>query len=134
MHALEQMLISHRMLQHHSCACAVYRHLKTCVLGQAVFGAPGTLGWAPSRLDAEVLWRMLGGALLALAPWTYSLKARWSTRSRPQQRLAQGLVTGHTDRCVCPSGQSLKHSLLTIGLLFVNAKTGQWGCCWQPAR
>ena len=52
------------------------------MLGQAVLGAPGSLGWAPSRLDAEVLWRMMGGALLALAPWTYSLKARPSGRSR----------------------------------------------------
>ena len=60
-----------------------YRHLETRVLGQAVLGGPGTLGWAPSRLDAEVLWRMLGGALLALAPWTYSLKARLSRPSRP---------------------------------------------------
>jgi len=47
---------------------------------QAVFGSPGTLGWVPGREDAVVLWRMIGGALLALTPWTYSLKvraARW---------------------------------------------------------
>ena len=43
---------------------------------QAVFGAPGTLGWLPSREDVEVMWRMLGGTLLALTPWTFSLKAR----------------------------------------------------------
>ena len=43
---------------------------------QAVFGSPGTLGWVPGREDAVVLWRMIGGALLALTPWTYSLKAR----------------------------------------------------------
>ena len=59
------------------------------MLWQAVFGAPGALGWAPSRLDAEVLWRALGGALLALAPWTYSLKARPPRRSRPQQLLTR---------------------------------------------
>ena len=43
---------------------------------QAVFGSPGTLGWVPGREDAVVLWRMIGGALLALTPWTYSLKVR----------------------------------------------------------
>ncbi len=47
----------------------------TC-LRQAVFGGPGTLGWSPSREDVEVMWRVLGGALLALTPWTFSLKAR----------------------------------------------------------
>lgn len=45
-------------------------------LRQAVFGGPGTLGWSPSREDVEVMWRVLGGALLALTPWTFSLKAR----------------------------------------------------------
>ena len=58
-HALKGMSASHRKLHCYFCIMHALRPWDICLLGQAVFGAPGALGWAPSRLDAEVLWRML---------------------------------------------------------------------------
>ncbi|KAK9836152.1 hypothetical protein WJX81_005109 [Elliptochloris bilobata] len=83
----------------------------------AVFGPPGSLGWAPSRLDVEVLWRMLGGALLSLTPWTYSLKGGAEANllwRRPFPLLNAGLTL-----------VAAAHVLL-LGPLLITGECGKW--------